>query len=237
MLLPQYITYTDEPFIDPNHALDEPEGLLAIGGDLSTQRLLNAYRHGIFPWFNEADPILWWSPPIRTILVPHKFKLRRSFKKSLKKPFVITADTSFQTVIQRCSASRKDQQGTWITSSMIEAYCQLHQLGYAHSIEVWLNNKLVGGLYGVSLGHAFFGESMFHLHTDASKIALFALTQLPQPLQFDFIDCQMPTPHLHSLGAGNIERAKFLQCLSDTLKHDDLTGNWLFDPINSIELR
>ena len=223
-------------FPDPTQALNEPDGLLAIGGNLSSQTLISAYQKGIFPWFNDGDPILWWSPAIRTLLEPTHFKFHRSFKKNLKQNFIITCDTSFEQVINHCSQLRSKQQGTWITAQMIEAYITLHELGFAHSIEVWLNQQLVGGLYGLSLGNAFFGESMFHTYPNASKVALCALCFLPINTPFAWIDCQMPTAHLHRLGAYDIPRADYLARLKSAINHDDQLGPWLIKPFPSKQL-
>lgn len=223
-------------FPDPELALDEPNGLIAIGGKLSSEQLLIAYRTGIFPWFNEGDPCIWWSPTPRCLLLPNQFKLSHSFKKSLKKNFLISTDLQFKQVIQTCSQLRKHREGTWITDQMINAYIELFELGYAHSIEVWHENKLIGGLYGIQLGRAFFGESMFHLKTDASKIALYALCHLPFPYEFDFIDCQLPTDHLISLGATSVERSLFLDSLKMTQKHHTSPQKWSFPIISGQDL-
>lgn len=228
---PKHLTPQHTEFPSPELALKDPDGLLAIGGSLAPQQLIKAYQTGIFPWFNEGEPILWWSPSIRTLLLPKQFKLHRSFKKILKQNFSITIDNHFQYVIEQCSQLRQNQQGTWITPEMIQAYCQLHQKGFAHSIEVWFQNKIVGGLYGLSLGHAFFGESMFHNLANASKIALFALCNLPLPFTFDFIDCQLPSAHLHSLGATDYPRDIFLRKLKKTLLKSTLIGQWQQDPL------
>lgn len=227
---------TDEPqnFPDPTLALIEPNGLLAIGGRLSSKQLIIAYQSGVFPWFTEQDPILWWSPTPRTLLIPTEFKCTRSLKKSLKKNITLTCDIAFEEVINQCRTLREQEGGTWITEQMVNSYSELHEQGVAHSIEVWHEGTLVGGLYGISIGHAFFGESMFHKQSDASKIALMRLCNLP--LTFDFIDCQMPTSHLHSMGAIDCSRAHYLIHLKQTLSHASYREKWLFDPISGTDL-
>ena len=206
-------TSPDSPFPNPELAESDPDGLLAVGGDLSPQRLLNAYRGGIFPWFSDDQPILWWSPDPRTILIPDQIHISRSLRKVLRKNlFRVSFDTAFDEVISACaSIPREQQDGTWILPEMIAAYRELHRLGFAHSVEVWLSEKLVGGLYGVSVGKAFYGESMFHTETNASKIALAALANRLDGLGFHFIDCQMMTAHLIGLGAQMVTRDEFLQ--------------------------
>ncbi len=200
----------NSPFPPVDLALPEPNGLLAVGGDLSPQRLLQAYRHGIFPWYSAGQPILWWSPDPRMVIRPDSLKISRSLRKTLRKhSFRITYDTAFDAVIEACVAPRDDQQGTWITPEMRHAYCHLHQLGYAHSVEVWQENKLVGGLYGIALGRIFFGESMFSRATDASKVAFVHLVRALEHWHYVLIDCQVETGHLASLGAGTIARKEF----------------------------
>lgn len=219
---------TDDRWFPPvEHA--SPEGLLAIGGDLSSERLLEAYKLGIFPWYSQGQPILWWSPDPRAVLYPRRFKISRSLRKNLRnRSYHVTADTVFDEVIKRCAAPRPKEQisGTWITSDMIEAYLELHQLGYAHSVETWADQTLVGGLYGISLGAAFFGESMFSARTDASKIALAHLVRLARRWDFHFIDCQVPSPHIMGLGAAPVPRQRFLQELELALKSADRVGKW-----------
>ena len=234
--IPVIITNDQQNFPDPCLALKDPDGLLAIGGRLSSKILAKAYKAGIFPWFNEGDPLLWWSPSTRTLLHPKNFKLQRSLKQSLKKNIIITVDCQFEAVINKCSQLRENKDGTWITKQMLEAYIELHNLGICHSIEVWHQKKLVGGLYGISLGQAFFGESMFHEQSNASKIALLALCNLSLPFAFDFIDCQMPSKHLHSLGAKNYSRENFILNLNKTLLKPDLIGTWILEPISGFEL-
>ncbi len=208
-----------------------PEGLLAIGGDLSSDRLLEAYKLGIFPWYSQGQPILWWSPDPRAVLYPSHLKVSRSLKKTLRnRSYRVTMDTSFEQVIHRCAAPRRKEQagGTWITTDMIDAYLKLHQLGYAHSIETWSDGGLVGGLYGVSMGAAFFGESMFSARSDASKTALVYLVRLMQRWNFHFIDCQVPSPHVMRLGAESVPRVRFLGELEIALQFPHRTGNWRF---------
>ena len=218
-----------DPFPSLDFALREPNGLLAAGGDLSTQRLLQAYRGGIFPWFNPGDPILWWSPDPRMVLLPREFKLSRSLHKTLRKrAYEIRIDTVFQTVMQNCAAPRQDQAGTWISPQIITAYTQLHQLGIAHSIETWRDGELVGGLYGLAIGRMFYGESMFSRATDASKIALAHLVQQLERWDFGMIDCQMNTAHLASLGAREIPRAEFIQRLGKLVNYPNRI-QWQFD--------
>lgn len=195
--------------------LDEPEGLIQIGGALTPEWLLAGYRRGIFPWFSRGDPILWWCPNPRTILIPNEFKQTRSLTKVLRNGgFSVTFDQDFSAVIQHCAHTRSE---TWIMPNIIEGYTALHEQGYAHSVEVWLDGKLVGGLYGVALGGVFFGESMFSLVSNASKVALATLCQRLKDWQFDFIDCQFSTDHLLSLGAKSIPREDFLTRLEQAL--------------------
>lgn len=212
----------------PHPELAESDGLLAVGGDLSTGRLLSAYRQGIFPWYGEDDPILWWSPDPRLVLDPHHIVISKSLARTLKKkPFRITLDTAFEDVITRCArAARPGQPGTWIVPAMRSAYTRLHRAGFAHSVEAWQGDLLVGGLYGVSLGKAFFGESMFAENRDASKVCLAYLASLLRSWNFDCIDCQVTTSHLLRLGAVEIPRARFLERLHNSLKSPDRTGPW-----------
>jgi leucyl/phenylalanyl-tRNA--protein transferase len=214
----------DHTFPDPETS--DRQGLLLIGGNLSPQRILQAYSQGIFPWYSPGSPVLWWSPDPRLILNPTEFKVSRSLEKSLKKPFRLTTDTVFQRIMMECSSCSDRANNTWITNEMIEAYTQLHAMGYAHSFEVWLEDKLVGGLYGLSLGRAFFGESMFHKVTDASKIAFYHLSQTLAAWDFDFIDCQLPTNHLQKLGAKIINRTEFLRLLKLSLEYPTKQGTW-----------
>jgi leucyl/phenylalanyl-tRNA--protein transferase len=213
-------------YVFPNPETSDKQGLLAIGGDLHPRRIIQAYSQGIFPWFEPGCPILWWSPNPRLILLPDEFKISHSLKKSLKKPFRLSIDTAFHEVITSCATHCDRLNNTWITKEMINAYTTLHTMGLAHSFEVWDNSHLAGGLYGISLGKAFFGESMFHTVTNASKIALYYLCQTMKAWNFDFIDCQMPTNHLMSLGAKIIDRKEFLHHLDLTLQHADKQGVW-----------
>lgn len=197
-------------------ALTEPDGLLAIGGCLSAERLLKAYRLGIFPWFNPNEPILWWSPNPRLVLFPDKLVVSRSLRKTLRKnSFTVTYDQAFDEVISACAAPRKETGGTWITNTINEAYRELHQMGVAHSVETWFNDELVGGLYGVALGQVFFGESMFHNKTDASKVAFVTLVEQMKSWNFQLIDCQVHTTHLSSFGAEEIDRQQFSDLLDE----------------------
>jgi leucyl/phenylalanyl-tRNA--protein transferase len=200
-----------DPFPAVEQALDEPDGLLAAGADLSPRRLITAYQQGIFPWFNEGDPILWWSPDPRVVLAPRAFHVSHSLKKRLKqRQFTVTADTAFAAVLDGCAAPRPDDGGTWLTAPMRAAYQALHDQGLAHSIEVWIDGALAGGVYGVALGRMFFGESMFSRRTDASKLALFSLAMQLDRWGFPWIDCQLETDHLLSLGAVRVPRQQFV---------------------------
>ncbi|MEJ2329062.1 MAG: leucyl/phenylalanyl-tRNA--protein transferase [Gammaproteobacteria bacterium] len=212
-------TDPDTPFPPPSMAETDPDGLLAIGGDLSETRLLNAYRAGIFPWFSDNQPILWWSPDPRTLLFPDKLHVSRSLRKSLRRQiYHVTFDTAFEQVIRYCAViPRSGQQGTWITNRMLQAYCKLHRQGHAHSVEVWHGDELAGGLYGVAIGAAFYGESMFTRQRDASKIALVKLVDKLAAAGFLFIDCQVITDHLLSLGAETVDRTAFLRINSQAV--------------------
>jgi leucyl/phenylalanyl-tRNA--protein transferase len=193
-------------------ALSDPDGLLAAGGSLTPEILLKAYRHGIFPWYSEGQPILWWSPDPRCVLFPEKLKLSRSLKKTLRKQlFTVSQDTAFREVMLNCAKPRKDDAGTWITHNMLEAYCRMHELGYAHSIECWQDDELVGGLYGIALGEMFFGESMFSKTADASKVALAYLCNTVKP---KLIDVQVYSRHMERMGAEMIPRKNFIEYLN-----------------------
>ncbi|MCD4789611.1 MAG: leucyl/phenylalanyl-tRNA--protein transferase [Bacteroidales bacterium] len=218
----------NENLLFPNPNLADDHGLLAVGGDLSIQRLLLAYSNGIFPWYSEGDPIMWWSPNPRMVLFPDNFKVSKSMRQTIRnKKYKVLFDTNFKQVIENCAKlPREDQGGTWITKEMQEAYLDLHREGYAHSIETYLEGKLVGGLYGISLGKAFFGESMFFKQRDASKVALYYLVEKFKKWNFLFIDAQTETEHLKSLGAVNIHRSKFLQLLKIALKSHTIKGKW-----------
>lgn len=217
----------DEPFPSLDSALNEPNGLLAIGGDLTPERLLEAYRLGVFPWFSPGEPILWWSPDPRMVLFPQQIKVSRSLEKKLRRgDYEIRFDTAFRAVMEACAeAPRQGQNGTWIVQEMIEAYCRLHELGYAHSAEAWLDGELVGGLYGVAIGRMFYGESMFHRVTDASKVAFVHLVRLLHQNGYGLIDCQMHTSHLASFGASEIPRAEFMRHLTQ-LTVQNSSVNW-----------
>ncbi len=212
----------------PDPCLAEKDGLLAVGGDLSPERLLLAYYNGIFPWFSKGDPFLWWSPDPRLLLFPNKFKVSKSLSQLIKsEKYSIRFDTDFASVISCCaSVERNDQDGTWITSDIKKAYIRLHELGFAHSVETWYNNELVGGLYGISIGKAFFGESMFHLSRDASKFATYHLVERCKQWDFHFIDAQLHTNHLVSLGAEEISRENYLNLLEIAVTLDTRRGNW-----------
>jgi len=213
-------------FPDPLEA--DAEGLVAAGGDLSVESLLTAYSCGIFPWFSDDSPILWWSPDPRMVLFPEKFKVSTSILQKIKSgKFSIAIDRNFGEVIRQCAAvSRKGQSGTWITDGMVDGYIDLHREGYAHSFETYYEGELSGGLYGVSLGKAFFGESMFYKVTDASKVAFFYLVMLARKLEFDIIDAQQSTSHLKSLGAEDIPREMFIKVLKSSLKKPTFKGSW-----------
>lgn len=228
---------TREIHFPPAH-LASPEGLLAIGGDLRPERLLEAYRHGIFPWYSEGQPLLWWSPDPRALLFLERLRVSRSLRKTMRAGrFRVTMDRAFRAVITACAESRsriggpnpETEHGTWITPEMIGAYTQLHALGHAHSVECWAEDRLVGGLYGVALGTAFFGESMFSRTSDASKVALVQLVAQLRRWDFAFIDCQLPSEHLISLGAESVPRARFLQLLERALAQPGRSGRWQLD--------
>lgn len=224
------IIHQDSPFPPIEHALHEPNGLLAAGGTLSIKRLLDAYRQGIFPWFNAGEPILWWSPDPRMVLFPGEFKISRSLRKALsRRNYQIRSDSAFEQVMRACAAPRDGQAGTWIHEDMIAAYSELHRLGIAHSVEVWHNSDLVGGLYGVGIGRVFFGESMFSRVPNASKIALAHLVTQLQRWNYGMIDCQMSTPHLASLGAREIPRTEFMLLLKELVHYPQPVTEWQFD--------
>ena len=224
---------TLEDFPDVKYALDQ--GLLAVGGDLSTKRLLSAYRKGIFPWYNSDQPILWWSPDPRCVLLLDQYRPQRSLKKAIKKRhFVFSFDHAFEAVIKRCAAPRAKDSSTWITEDMRDAYIRLHQLGYAHSVETRIDNELVGGLYGIALGGMFFGESMFSQVSDASKAALNFLISHLTTWNFQLIDCQIVSSHLLSLGAIEITRTAFMERLESALKQAGKPGKWNNIPSRSL---
>lgn len=211
-------------------ALPEPNGLLAAGGDLSTERLLEAYRRGIFPWFEDGQPILWWTPDPRAVLLPEELKVSRSLRKTIRnRGFQASTDKAFRSVVEACAAPRGDA-GTWITTGMMDAYTRLHALGHAHSVEIWLDDRLAGGLYGIALGNVFFGESMFSAERDASKVALVHLVSRLMAMGFALIDCQLPSAHLENLGSRMVRRLEFERMLE---KHCVVAGDdrqWALGP-------
>lgn len=214
-----------DPFPPLNNSL--PNGLLAAGWDLTQQRLIDAYRRGIFPWFNADEPVLWWSPDPRMVLYPDELAVSRSLRKTLRRGiFTVTADTAFSDVIRHCAMPRRGQAGTWICRPIVAAYSELYSAGVAHSIETWHDGELVGGLYGVALGRMFYGESMFSTVADSSKVALVALVDFLKAHRFGMIDCQMETPHLRSLGARLIPRSEFQRALSTLTSAPSLPGPW-----------
>ena len=225
--MPIYELSSAPVFPDPRNA--SKDGLLAYGGDLSPRRLVAAYQQGIFPWYDERSPdLLWWSPDPRLILYPDKFKVSKSLRQKLNRnTFDVKVDTAFAEVMDACSkAPREGQDGTWITAEMKSAYGHLHRLGIAHSVECWQDNVLVGGLYGLCLGNVFFGESMFHKVTDASKVAFYSLAQIAKKMELGFIDCQMPTDHLLSLGAEVMSRSDYLDLLAISNQSETKQGIW-----------
>ncbi|MDR2014956.1 MAG: leucyl/phenylalanyl-tRNA--protein transferase [Azoarcus sp.] len=223
-------------FPDVATALEEPNGLVAAGGMLSPEWLLAAYRRGLFPWFSEGDPILWWSPDPRLVLFPHEIRIRRSLRRVLRQHrFEVRVDTDFPAVIAACAAPREPDGGTWIIPAMQAAYCRMFELGYAHSVECRLAGRLVGGLYGMPLGRVFFGESMFSLETDASKVALVHLARLLMTKNFAVIDCQMSTAHLRSMGAREIPRDEFCAGLERWTAAIEPPRRWPADLAASID--
>lgn len=212
----------------PSPNLANKEGILAVGGDLTPDRLILAYRSGIFPWFNEDDPILWWSPDPRFVLFPKDLKISKSMRPYFnQKKFRVTFDQEFEVVIEQCRSPRKGQGfGTWITNDMVRAYCKLHKMGYAHSVEVWQEDELVGGLYGIALGRCFYGESMFTHVSNASKFGFITLVKKLDSLGFWLVDCQQQTKHLRSLGAVAIPRDRFLEILKKNETEPTLAYNW-----------
>ena len=212
-----------------------PEGLLAVGGDLRPERLLEAYRHGIFPWYNDDQPILWWSPDPRAVLFPEKLHVPRSLKKRLRSNvFTVSLNICFRRVMEQCAGPRAQypEGGTWITGDMLDAYTRLHELGHAHSVETWQDGHLVGGLYGVAIGGAFFAESMFTKVDDASKVALVRLVRQLQAWDFRLIDCQQPSPHVMRFGAEEIPRSDFMEHLTAAVALPDRRGRWEFNRDN-----
>ena len=208
-------------------ALREPNGLLAIGGCLSPERLINAYRHGIFPWFNPGEPLLWWSPDPRLVLLPDHVIISRSLRKTLRRSlFTVTYDQAFKQVIECCAAPRSGSTGTWITEAMKQAYNSLHEMGLAHSAEAWIDGELVGGLYGIAIGQVFFGESMFHKKTDASKVVFVTLAEQMKNWNYRLIDCQVQTRHLLSLGAEEIRRRDFANRIQQYCSIEPASNAW-----------
>lgn len=217
----------NQPFPNADSAMKEPDGLLAMGGCLSPERLVNAYRHGIFPWFSDGQPVLWWSPDPRLVLFPEKLTISRSLRKTLrKKEWIITCNKDFDQVINNCAAPRPNAEGTWITPAMDAAYRRLHQRSIAHSVEAWYEEKLVGGLYGVALGRVFFGESMFSLKDNASKAAFATLVDNLKAWGYKLIDCQVHTEHLVKFGAENIPRSQFVRLLDTLCEDSPETNAW-----------
>ena len=220
-----------DPFPPVETALRDPNGLLAVGADLSAQRLIDAYSRGIFPWFSEDDPVLWWSPDPRMVLWLSELHVSRSLKRTLRSGrYTVTLDGAFDEVIAGCAAPRRDDNGTWITAGMLDAYRRLAALGKAHSVETWLGDRLVGGLYGVAIGRMFFGESMFSSSGDSSKVAIVHLVRQLRRWGFELIDCQMSTSHLASLGAREIPRAEFAAHVSRLVRLPSVPSPWRLEP-------
>ncbi len=229
MRLPVLDPTNPEQAFPPLHkALNDPNGLLAMGGCLSRTRLINAYQEGIFPWYNPGEPILWWSPNPRLVLFPDELIVSRSLRKTLRKNvFTVTFDQAFSEVVSACAQPRKDSIGTWITEDIYQAYCNLHQIGIAHSAEAWFEDRLVGGLYGVAIGRVFFGESMFHYQTDASKVVFASLVEQLKNWGYQLIDCQVHTQHLESFGAQEIDRVEFASLLKTYCSQPAERNAWL----------
>lgn len=214
-------------FPDPRQALAEPNGLLAFGGDLSPRRLLAAYSLGIFPWFGEHEPILWWSPDPRCVFHTDTLRINRSLRRQLRgKPWRLSVDHAFERVVRACAAPRAREAGTWLVPAMIDAYVQLHRLGHAHSVEVWDGERLVGGIYGVAVGRLFCGESMFSAESGGSKLALVALARLLHEMDFPLLDAQVANAHTLGLGAVEIPRAEFLRQVAQLVRRPGLVGSW-----------
>ena len=219
-----------DPFPPVEQALVEPNGLLAAGGDLSPARLLDAYARGIFPWFNDEDPVLWWSPDPRMVLLPRELHLSRSLRRTIRsREFTVTFDRAFQGVMEGCAGPREKQDGTWITADMMRAYTRMAELGHAHSVEAWADGELAGGLYGVAVGRIFYGESMFTRRSNASKVAVSWLARQLDRWQFELIDCQMSTVHLASLGAREVPRADFLRRLEHAIALPPVPLPWVIE--------
>jgi leucyl/phenylalanyl-tRNA--protein transferase len=223
--MPVYFLHPDL-YVFPHPEMADENGILAIGGDLDPERVLTAYRFGIFPWYDEDDPITWWSPDPRAVVIPGEVKVSKSMRPYLRK-YELKIDTSFEEVISFCKEiQRNDEFGTWITGEMMKTYIELHHLGYAHSFETWYDGKLIGGLYGLSLGKCFFGESMFSLKSNASKFAFIKLSQLLKQWEFLLIDCQVPNDHLTSMGCTKISRTKYLDFMRQNLRYITKNGRW-----------
>ncbi len=231
---------SEEELSFPNPELANKDGILAVGGDLSVERLVLAYQNGLFPWYNPADPILWWSPDPRFVLFPSELKIAKSMRSYFnQRKFEVTFDQEFEKVIRACKEQNRKGQfgGTWISEDMVEAYCNLHAEGFAHSVEVWKDDELVGGLYGVCLGKIFFGESMFSKMNNASKVGFITLVRMLDVHGFQLIDCQQETRHLKSLGGRNISRSDFLKLITKNKKEKTMRGNWngiVDDPFNNV---
>lgn len=220
------------PFPPVDRALREPDGLLAAGLELTPDRILDAYRQGIFPWFSDGQPVLWWSPDPRMVLVPSEIRITRSMHKVLRnRPYEVRCDSAFEAVMRACAAPRDGQAGTWISDEMIEAYSALHERGYAHSVETWIDGRLAGGLYGMAIGRMFYGESMFSTERDASKIALVHLARYLETRAFGLIDCQMNTGHLGSMGGREIPRREFCRVMAQCIADGPMPGRWPTDLI------
>jgi len=216
-----------DPFPPTSAALESPNGLLAWGGGLEPARLLAAYRMGIFPWYTQGEPILWWSPAPRCVIFPDRVHLsRRTRRRYNSGNYMLTVDTAFSAVIAACAAPRDHEAGTWITPEMIQAYVELHRLGHAHSLEVWRDGQLVGGIYGIAMGSVFFGESMFSRQTDASKLALVALCKLLEEWGYGLLDCQVGNPHLFSMGAVELGRERFERTLAELTRDTRPAESW-----------
>ena len=236
----RWLAPTDPPEAFPNveQALTEPDGLLAAGGDLAPARILEAYRRGIFPWYEEGQPILWWSPDPRTVLLPKDIHVSRRLARTIsQQPFDLSADRAFRDVVTGCSQPRNYTDGTWITSAMADAYQALHHQGWAHSVEAWQDGELVGGIYGVALGRVFFGESMFSRRRDASKVVLVATARFVDALGFELIDCQVHSQHLQTMGATRVSRHDFVNRLADLIDQGPGPGNWDKDFSASLPLK
>jgi len=234
-----WLTPNDPPdaFPDAENALAEPDGLLAAGGDLSSERLLYAYRHGIFPWYDEGQPVLWWSPDPRCVFLPGDMHISRRLRQQMRNSIAnLRFNTAFADVIQACAGARKSQQGTWITADMMAAYKKLHAEGWAHSIEIWEDGKLTGGVYGLLVGKAFFGESMFSGSANTSKMALWGLTRHLQEFGLELIDCQVVSEHLLTLGASVIPRSEFTAILNRACNPPKRLEIWPESPISVSEL-